>query len=88
MFVVTEGTLLAQRGREPARRITSGEVVGELAVLSHSPRAATLTADGEARVVGMDRDAFGTVARRAPELILGLSATLAGWLAPTRPDVL
>ncbi|HSD87796.1 MAG TPA: cyclic nucleotide-binding domain-containing protein, partial [Kofleriaceae bacterium] len=72
-----------------ARPIVIGEVVGELAVLTHAPRAATLVAvDGPAEVLEIDRDAFSAAARRAPELVLGLSATLAGWLAPNRPDVL
>jgi len=89
MFVVAAGTLSAQRTGMPPRTIAAGEVVGELAVLTQAPRAATLTAvDGEARVLVIDRQAFTQISRRAPELVLGLSATLAGWLAPTRPDVL
>jgi hypothetical protein len=39
-------------------------------------------------VIEIDRATFVAAARRAPELVLGLSATLAGWLAPNRPDVL
>ena len=35
-----------------------------------------------------DRQTFTAVSQRAPELVAGLSATLAGWLAPERPDVL
>jgi len=88
MFIVTAGALAAARDGEE-RRIGIGEVVGELAVLSHAPRAMTLAAvDGGAEVLEIDRAAFSAAARRAPELVLGLSATLAGWLAPNRPDVL
>jgi hypothetical protein len=87
MFIVATGTLTARRdGTE--RRIKVGDVVGELAVLTRAKRAATLSAVGEAGVLVVDRAAFTTVARRAPELVLGLSATLASWLAPSRPDVL
>ena len=69
--------------------IEVGGVVGELAVLTRAPRAATVTAAaGGAEVIEIDRAAFAAAARRAPELVLGLSATLAGWLAPNRPDVL
>lgn len=89
MYVVTVGALTAKRADGLERRVTIGAVVGELAVLSHAPRAATLVAvDGHAEVLAIDRDTFTAAARRAPELVLGLSATLAGWLAPTRPDVL
>jgi hypothetical protein len=88
MFVVTAGALAATRDGED-RRIGVGEVVGELAVLTHAPRAATLVAaDDATEVVEIARAAFATVSRRAPELVLGLSSTLAGWLAPNRPDVL
>jgi CRP-like cAMP-binding protein len=89
MFVVTRGTLLARRDGTPDRRIEAGAVVGELAVLTRAPRAASvIAADGGADVLAIDRAAFAAASRRAPELVLGLSATLAGWLAPNRPDVL
>jgi Cyclic nucleotide-binding domain len=86
MFIVTAGTLVARR--EGERRIEPGGVVGELAVLTHAPRSATVVAPDGADVVVIDRATFAAAARRAPELVLGLSATLAGWLAPNRPDVL
>jgi hypothetical protein len=86
MYVVAEGELVARRPGAPDRRVAPGDVVGELAVLTHAPRAATVA--GTADVLAIDRAAFAEAARRAPELALGLSATLAGWLAPNRPDVL
>lgn len=89
MFIVTAGALLARRHGEPDRRVEAGAVVGELAVLTHAPRAATVVAvDTGADVLVIDRVGFAAASRRAPELVLGLSATLAGWLAPNRPDVL
>jgi CRP-like cAMP-binding protein len=88
MYVVIGGTLAARRGGEE-RQIGAGEILGELAVLSHAPRAASATAvGGAAEVLEIERAAFTAVGLRAPELVLGLAATLAGWLAPTRPDVL
>ncbi len=88
MFVVTEGALVARRAGAEARRIVAGGVVGELAVLTHAKRAADVVADPHARVLAIDRAAFAAASRRAPELVLGLAATLAGWLASDRPDVL
>jgi len=88
MFVVITGALHAQRGAAADRVIEAGGVVGELAVLTEAPRAATVIARETAEVLEIDREAFAAAARRAPELLLGLSATLAGWLAPERPDVL
>lgn len=85
MFIVVSGSLTAVRGGE-SRTVNAGEVLGELAVLTHAPRAATVSGDAEVLVI--DRAAFSAAARRAPELVLGLAATLSGWLAPNRPDVL
>ncbi|MDB4963920.1 MAG: cAMP protein kinase regulatory chain [Myxococcales bacterium] len=88
MFVVTSGTLIAQRTGVADRTIEVGGVVGELAVLTRAPRAATVIAMATAEILEIDRATFAAASRRAPELVLGLSATLAGWLAPERPDVL
>jgi len=89
MYVVVAGALVARRPPAPDRRLELGSVVGELAVLTHAPRAATVVAAADgADVLAIDRQTFAAASRRSPELVLGLSATLAGWLAPNRPDVL
>ena len=87
MLIVMSGAVITQRPGGPERRVESGGVVGELAVLTQAPRAASVTAE-KAIVLEIDRETFSTAARRAPELVLGLSATLAGWIAPERPDIL
>ncbi len=56
-------------------------------MLTRAPRAASVVAEA-ATVLEIDRELFLAAARRAPELVLGLSATLAGWIAPERPDIL
>jgi CRP-like cAMP-binding protein len=89
MFVVVSGSLVAHRPPHPERVIDVGGVVGELAVLSHAPRAATVRGgDAGAEVLAIDRATFTAAAQRAPELVLGLAATMASWIAPHRPDVL
>ncbi len=93
MLVVARGALRATRAAvagavATTRTIEVGGVVGELAVLTHAPRAATVVADPDAEVIAIDRATFASAARRAPELVLGLSATLAGWIAPNRPDLI
>lgn len=88
MFVVIEGALVARRPPHSEHGVEAGGVVGEDAVLAHASRAATMVADGTAVLLEIDRATFAAASRRAPELVLGLAATLAGWLAPNRPDVL
>lgn len=87
MLVVVAGTLRAYREPAPPRTIEVGDVVGELSVLTSAPRAATVVAPDGADVFAIDRATFAAASRRAPELVLGLSATLAAWLAPQRADV-
>ncbi|MEJ7602358.1 MAG: cyclic nucleotide-binding domain-containing protein [Kofleriaceae bacterium] len=88
MYVVVAGALIAHRTPGEPRRVEPGGVVGELAVLTQAPRAASVMADGSAEVLEIDRATFAAASRRTPELVLGLAATLAGWIAPDRPDVL
>ncbi|HTR56134.1 MAG TPA: cyclic nucleotide-binding domain-containing protein [Kofleriaceae bacterium] len=88
MYVVVRGALVARHVNAPERRVETGGVIGELAVLTHAPRAATVHADGATEVLAIDRAAFAEASRRAPELVLALAATLAGWLASDRADVL
>lgn len=89
MYVVARGSLVARRAHIPDREIPTGGVVGELAVLTRAPRAATVVSiAGVTEVLEIDRETFAAASRRAPELVMGLSATLAGWLAHNRPDVL
>ena len=89
MFVIDQGEVIARRAGQPDREIAAGGVVGEVAVLTHAPRASTVTTGhGGATLLEIDCESFAAAARRAPELVLGLAATLAGWLAPNRPDVL
>lgn len=86
MFVVRTGALVATRPGAPERRLASGDVAGELAMLSQAPRPVAVA--GTADVLEIDRATFTAAAQRAPELVLALSAMLARSLAPTRPDVL
>jgi hypothetical protein len=89
LYVVVAGTVVAERPHAPPRRVEAGGVVGELAMLSATERAATAeTAPGGAELLAIDRASFATAARRAPELLLGIAASLASWLAPNRPDAL
>jgi hypothetical protein len=89
VYVVVAGAVIAQRPDAPPRHVDAGGVIGELAMLSASERAATAeTAPGGAELIAIDRASFAAAARRAPELVLGIAASLATWLAPNRPDAL
>jgi CRP-like cAMP-binding protein len=54
MFVMLSGSATVQRGGRKIAALSSGDVIGELGVLSRSPRNATVvtTSDSEVAVIG------------------------------------
>ena len=51
MFILLDGTAAVTRDGQHVATVTTGDVVGELAVLSGHPRNATVTAETELRVL-------------------------------------
>jgi CRP-like cAMP-binding protein len=72
MFIVISGearvVLDAEGGqfRDLARR-RSGEVVGEMAIISQEPRMASVLAAGPVRLLSIDRRSFEGILRERPE---------------------
>jgi hypothetical protein len=84
--VVTDGVLRVVTDlegpteREIARR-GAGEVVGEISLITQSPRVASLVADGPVRTLRIGHRAFESMVRERPELALGVIRVLALRLA-------
>lgn len=57
-------------------RKTTGEYVGEMAIISHEPRTATLTAVGNVRTLTIEQNAFETILRERPEISLVIMRAL------------
>jgi HEAT repeat protein len=66
--------------REVAVR-SRGEVVGEMAVITHEPRIASLVARGDVRVLTISRPQFEAILRERPETALGVIRVLSQRLA-------
>ncbi len=80
MFVIAAGEVGVRVGegnqeKEVARRKT-GDVVGEMAIISQEPRMASLVAAGEVRVLCIDRKSFEGLLRERPEVSLAVMRTL------------
>jgi CRP-like cAMP-binding protein len=77
MYLVLEGTLVVETGAAAPPRLVAGAVVGELALIDAAERAFTVRAVDDARLLRIDRAAFGAALDRWPDLGMGLLRTLA-----------
>ncbi len=82
MFVVLAGRLSVFREEDGAERLVGelegGEVFGEMAILDHGPRSATVRARGKARVLTLDKQAFLKRVREDPQLALRIMQQMSG----------
>jgi len=82
MFVILEGAAsvsLAEAGHEPHEVAISatGDVAGEMSLMTGAPRSATVTALTRMRVLEITKDAIEELLRRTPELLERFSHVLA-----------
>jgi hypothetical protein len=77
MFIVVSGSISVRTagGAELARRVP-GDAVGEMAVISRTPRMASLTAMSPVRVLAIDRMRFERILRERPEAALAVMEVL------------
>lgn len=84
-FVVLRGRLRAVAGPVGDERVLSdaihGETIGELALLTGSPRSATVYAVRDSTVARLDAVAFERLLTRHPEAALSITRLLAGRLS-------
>lgn len=85
-FVVT-GRLVVEDpdGGPPRRRLGRGEIVGEMGVLAHAPRNATVRADRDSLLAKLSADAFERLASEHPGFGLGVARTVTTRLSTARP---
>ena len=80
MFIIVSGEVkvcLQQHGEEVeiARR-TIGDYVGEMAIIGHEPRMASLVAIGDVRMLCIDQKSFEGLIRARPEVSLAIMKVL------------
>jgi hypothetical protein len=71
--VQTDGATIAERG--------PGEVVGEMSLITHRPRMATMRALGDVRTLWISRRAFLATLQDRPDIAIGVMHVLADRLA-------
>ncbi|CAJ1433099.1 unnamed protein product [Effrenium voratum] len=57
-YIIEDGSAIATKGGTEVMKYTAGDYFGELALINNKPRAATVTAKGEARLLSIDSRSF------------------------------
>lgn len=85
MFIVVDGGVRVVQDRdgtefEVARR-TVGDVVGEMSLITNTPRVASVVAEGAVRTIRLGRREFESMLRERPKIGMGVMQVLAYRLA-------
>lgn len=86
MHVIVAGTVrvlhrVPGAGERQLARRSTGDAVGEMAVITREPRVASLVAEGEVRTLRIGRAEFETILRERPETALAVMRVLSHRLA-------
>lgn len=76
-YVIVDGTATVKRGSRKIATVGPGDAVGELALLDHGPRTATVTADGPMTLFVLGSRQFAGVVEEVPSLARKVMAELA-----------
>jgi CRP-like cAMP-binding protein len=79
LHIVLTGTVAVVRGdaATPVARRGPGDVVGEMSILTHSPRMASLVAEGDVRTLRIGHREFESMIRERPDVALAVMRVLA-----------
>ena len=80
MYVVLEGRLDILIGDNVVETLDEGGIVGEMALIDDAPRAASVIANTECRLVGIDRERFHLLVRSNPAFATHVMKILANRL--------
>lgn len=81
-FVLLEGTAEVEKNGERIRELGAGDFLGEIALVSQTPRTATVTATSPVQALVITDQAFGALLRHVPTLQRAVIEALAERLAP------
>ena len=76
-FVVLDGQVTVKRGGRKITSLGPGGIVGELSLLDHGPRTATVVCDTDCTLFVIDQRHFRAVLEQFPSIAMKLLATLA-----------
>ena len=84
VFLVGEADVT--RGGKKVAEIGPGEVVGEMSLINHAPRSATVTATSDCTVLVMDSREFSSILEDNPDVAIRVLKTVVARLVENRPS--
>jgi CRP/FNR family transcriptional regulator, cyclic AMP receptor protein len=84
-FVLLEGEADVTKGDRSINRLGKGDFFGEIALVTHMPRMASVTAMSDVRVLVVTERDFAALLKRSPEISRGVAEALAERIAPEIP---
>lgn len=76
MYLLLEGAVAISIGRRSIDTVKAGEIFGEMATITDSPRSATATAKSACRVIALDGGQFQTAIEKNPGFALMLMSII------------
>ena len=78
MYLLLEGEISLMAGNKVVGKVNKGEIFGEMASISQTPRSATAVASRTCRVIGLDNKDFAGALRKMPDFALMLMSVMIG----------
>ena len=85
-FVIVDGEAEVTKGGESVRTLSAGDFFGEIALVEHVPRTATVTAKTDLRFFVLTSQSFWSLIESQPEIERKVLRALAQRLRPTVDD--
>src|SRR5687768_11518361 len=76
MYLLLEGEVGLSAHGKPLGSVKPGEIFGEMAAITESPRSATATATRQSRVISLDDKQFAAALQKKPEFALMLMSIM------------
>jgi len=80
MYLLLEGEVILMSKNKLIGAVKKGEIFGEMASISQTPRSATAVAKRACRVIGLDNKEFESALRKMPDFALMLMSVMIGRL--------
>jgi CRP/FNR family cyclic AMP-dependent transcriptional regulator len=84
-FILLEGEADVTKGGRSINTMREGNFFGEIALITHMPRTASVTATTDVRVLVITERDFTSLVKKTPEVARGVAEALAERVAPELP---